>query len=102
MPDEFVGEQALIGTPDRIRERYRAWADCGITGAAHRDSKGRRRRGDGGDRCRGRVCESGRVAVPARPQRPGRPADALLARLRVPVIAAAMITGRAVTGLDVR
>jgi len=32
MPDEFVDEQALVGTPDRIRERYRAWADCGITG----------------------------------------------------------------------
>jgi len=32
VPDEFVDEQALVGTPKRIRERYRAWADCGITG----------------------------------------------------------------------
>jgi F420-dependent oxidoreductase-like protein len=32
VPDEFVDEQALVGTPGRIRERYRAWADCGITG----------------------------------------------------------------------
>ena len=32
VPDEFVDEQALVGTPNRIRERYRAWADCGITG----------------------------------------------------------------------
>jgi len=32
VPDEFVDEQALVGTPDRIRERYRAWADSGVTG----------------------------------------------------------------------
>jgi F420-dependent oxidoreductase-like protein len=32
VPDEFVDEQALVGSPSRIRERYRAWADCGITG----------------------------------------------------------------------
>lgn len=32
VPDEFVDEQPLIGTPKRIRERYRAWAECGITG----------------------------------------------------------------------
>ncbi|MGH3217187.1 MAG: LLM class F420-dependent oxidoreductase [Streptosporangiaceae bacterium] len=32
VPDEFVDEQALVGTPNRIRERYRAWADSGITG----------------------------------------------------------------------
>jgi F420-dependent oxidoreductase-like protein len=30
VPDEFVDEQALVGSPHRIRERYRAWADCGI------------------------------------------------------------------------
>lgn len=30
VPDEFVDEQALIGSPKRIRERYRAWADSGI------------------------------------------------------------------------
>jgi F420-dependent oxidoreductase-like protein len=32
VPDDFVDEQALIGTPNRIRERYRAWADSGVTG----------------------------------------------------------------------
>jgi len=29
---EFVDESARVGPPARIRERYRAWADCGITG----------------------------------------------------------------------
>ena len=33
VPDEFVDEQALVGTPRRIRERYRAWADCGMSPA---------------------------------------------------------------------
>jgi F420-dependent oxidoreductase-like protein len=32
VPDEFVDEAALVGTQKRIRERYRAWADSGITG----------------------------------------------------------------------
>ncbi|MBT6273100.1 MAG: LLM class F420-dependent oxidoreductase [Chromatiales bacterium] len=32
IPDEFIDEESLIGTPDRIRERYRPWADCGIDG----------------------------------------------------------------------
>ena len=32
VPDEFVDEGALVGPPARIRDRYRAWADCGITG----------------------------------------------------------------------
>ena len=32
VPDEFVDEGALVGPTGRIRERYRAWADCGITG----------------------------------------------------------------------
>jgi F420-dependent oxidoreductase-like protein len=32
VPDEFVDEQALVGPPGRIRERYRAWAECGLTG----------------------------------------------------------------------
>jgi F420-dependent oxidoreductase-like protein len=31
VPDEFVDEQALVGTPDRIRERIRPWLECGIT-----------------------------------------------------------------------
>ncbi|MBT5774638.1 MAG: LLM class F420-dependent oxidoreductase [Dehalococcoidia bacterium] len=32
VPDDFLDEGALIGPPDRIRERYRAWADSGVTG----------------------------------------------------------------------
>jgi F420-dependent oxidoreductase-like protein len=32
VPDEFVDEQALVGTASRIRDRYRAWADSGVTG----------------------------------------------------------------------
>lgn len=33
VPDEFVDEQALVGPPERIRARYRAWAECdGVTG----------------------------------------------------------------------
>jgi F420-dependent oxidoreductase-like protein len=32
VPDEFCDEAALVGPPARIRERYRAWADSGITG----------------------------------------------------------------------
>jgi len=32
VPDEFCDEMALVGSVDRIRERYRAWADSGITG----------------------------------------------------------------------
>jgi len=32
VPDEFVDDAALVGPPARIRDRYRPWADCGITG----------------------------------------------------------------------
>ena len=32
VPDEFVDEGALVGPPARVRERYRAFADSGITG----------------------------------------------------------------------
>lgn len=32
VPDEYCDEQSLIGPVARIRERYRAWADCGATG----------------------------------------------------------------------
>jgi len=35
VPDEFVEEGALVGTPARIRERYRAWADCDIVTGLH-------------------------------------------------------------------
>ncbi|HEX4397184.1 MAG TPA: LLM class F420-dependent oxidoreductase [Trebonia sp.] len=37
VPDEFVDEQALVGSPDRIRQGYRAWAECGVT-ALHIDT----------------------------------------------------------------
>ena len=32
VPDEFLDETALIGPVERIRERYRLWADDPITG----------------------------------------------------------------------
>jgi hypothetical protein len=32
VPDEFCDEMSLVGPVGRIRERYRAWAESGITG----------------------------------------------------------------------
>lgn len=32
VPDEFCDDQALIGPPDRIRERYKPWENSGATG----------------------------------------------------------------------
>ncbi|HXU92014.1 MAG TPA: hypothetical protein VFQ62_24425 [Methylomirabilota bacterium] len=32
VPDDFCDEMSLVGPVARIRERYRAWADSGITG----------------------------------------------------------------------
>jgi F420-dependent oxidoreductase-like protein len=32
VPDEYVDERSLVGPPDRIESRYRAWAESGITG----------------------------------------------------------------------
>ncbi|MFM7536863.1 MAG: LLM class F420-dependent oxidoreductase [Acidimicrobiales bacterium] len=32
VPDEYVDERSLVGSPDRIRSRWGAWADSGITG----------------------------------------------------------------------
>jgi len=32
VPDELVDLRALVGPPDRIRQRYRAWEDSGATG----------------------------------------------------------------------
>jgi F420-dependent oxidoreductase-like protein len=31
VPDEFVDDEALIGPPDRIRERWRPWLESGVT-----------------------------------------------------------------------
>jgi F420-dependent oxidoreductase-like protein len=32
VPDEYCDEQALVGPPDRIRDRYKAWESSGATG----------------------------------------------------------------------
>jgi F420-dependent oxidoreductase-like protein len=32
VPDEYCDEGSLVGPPARIRERYKAWADSGLTG----------------------------------------------------------------------
>ncbi len=32
VPDEYVDEGGLLGSPDRIAQRFVAWAECGITG----------------------------------------------------------------------
>ena len=32
VPDEYVDQRCLVGPPERIRERYGAWARSGITG----------------------------------------------------------------------
>jgi len=32
VPDDFIDEGALVGPSDRIRERFRGWADSGATG----------------------------------------------------------------------
>ena len=32
IPDEYVDEAGLYGSPDRIRQRYLQWADSGLTG----------------------------------------------------------------------
>jgi alkanesulfonate monooxygenase SsuD/methylene tetrahydromethanopterin reductase-like flavin-dependent oxidoreductase (luciferase family) len=32
VPDDYVDEGGLIGSPDRIAQRFVPWAECGITG----------------------------------------------------------------------
>ena len=32
VPDEYIDEACLVGTPDRIKERFQAWVDTGISG----------------------------------------------------------------------
>ena len=39
IPDEFIDEEALVGPPERIGERYRAWEDAGISGLTVRTSQ---------------------------------------------------------------
>jgi alkanesulfonate monooxygenase SsuD/methylene tetrahydromethanopterin reductase-like flavin-dependent oxidoreductase (luciferase family) len=36
VPDEWVDARSLVGPPERIKERYRAWADSGLTGLSIR------------------------------------------------------------------
>jgi F420-dependent oxidoreductase-like protein len=36
VPDEWVDARSLVGPPERIKERYRAWADSGLTGLSLR------------------------------------------------------------------
>ena len=31
VPDEWVDTKSLVGPPARIKQRYRAWEDCGAT-----------------------------------------------------------------------
>jgi len=39
VPDELIDLRALVGTPERIRTRYRAWADSGATGLLIRSTQ---------------------------------------------------------------
>jgi hypothetical protein len=32
VPDEYVDEGALLGSPDRIGKRFVPWTECGVTG----------------------------------------------------------------------
>jgi alkanesulfonate monooxygenase SsuD/methylene tetrahydromethanopterin reductase-like flavin-dependent oxidoreductase (luciferase family) len=32
VPDDYVDDGALLGSPDRIRQRFEPWTACGITG----------------------------------------------------------------------
>ncbi len=32
VPDEYLDEGAMLGTPERIREKWKAWEGCGATG----------------------------------------------------------------------
>src|SRR5256885_3692569 len=36
VPDEWVDTRSLVGPPERIKKRYRAWADSGLTGLSIR------------------------------------------------------------------
>ena len=49
VPDEWVDAKSLVGPPERIKQRYRAWADSGLTGLSLRfpSSPTRGHRGDG-------------------------------------------------------
>jgi F420-dependent oxidoreductase-like protein len=39
VPDEWVDCKALVGPPERIRQRYRAWAESGLSGLSVRPAQ---------------------------------------------------------------
>jgi alkanesulfonate monooxygenase SsuD/methylene tetrahydromethanopterin reductase-like flavin-dependent oxidoreductase (luciferase family) len=39
VPDELIDLRAFVGTPDRIRSRYRAWDDSGANGLLIRSTQ---------------------------------------------------------------
>jgi F420-dependent oxidoreductase-like protein len=39
VPDEWVDQKSLVGPPERIKQRYRAWEDSGITGLTVRSKQ---------------------------------------------------------------
>ena len=39
VPDEWVDHKSLVGPAARIKQRYRAWADCGLTGLTIRSKQ---------------------------------------------------------------
>ena len=47
VPDEYVDERCLVGPPERIRSRYVAWAESGITGRQRGHRPAGRGRADG-------------------------------------------------------
>ena len=47
VPDEWVDAKSLVGPPARIKQRYRAWEDSGLTGLHRPLQKPRGHRGDG-------------------------------------------------------
>ena len=67
VPDEFCDEMSLVGPVARIRERYRAWADSGITGLTIIAEQPRGDGADGGSRA---ITISIRVVEPMRPDAP--------------------------------
>ena len=72
MPDEFCDEMALVGPAGRIRERYRAWADSGITGLTVVD---RAARGHGADGRPALTRAAGRASPRPAGPRADRPRD---------------------------
>ena len=47
MPDEWVDMKSLVGPPERITQRFRAWEDSGATSLTVATQPDRGDRGDG-------------------------------------------------------